>query len=166
MAEEKEMNLEDKYIRWFSDLKKEDIKLAGGKGANLGEMFNSGFPVPPGFVVTSEAFKYFMEESNLRDKIKEIISEIDFEDTAELTEKAKEIRETIISQKMPEELRNEILEAYEILSEIFGDDSYVRAYFLEPLQIRISSGHGFLSNDLNIDKLIEMVQDGEEEEEV
>ena len=46
----------------FKDVDKDDIKLVGGKGANLGEMTKSGFPIPFGFVVTSEAYFYFLKK--------------------------------------------------------------------------------------------------------
>ena len=59
MAEEKELNIDDKYIRWFSDIDNRDVKFAGGKGASLGEMYSHKFPVPPGFVVTAQAFEFF-----------------------------------------------------------------------------------------------------------
>ena len=42
---EDKMNFSDKYIKWFSELGKNDIKIAGGKGANLGEIFNNKFPL-------------------------------------------------------------------------------------------------------------------------
>ena len=44
-------------IAWFRELKKEDIPIAGGKGANLGEMYNLKLPIPPGFAVTAQAYK-------------------------------------------------------------------------------------------------------------
>jgi len=113
MQQKKEMNFADKYIKWFSELNKGDIKIAGGKGANLGEIFNNDFPVPPGFVVTSNAFEVFVE--GIKEQIKNVILDIDFEDTAELEKKTKEIRELIIGQEMSEELKEEILEAYHIL---------------------------------------------------
>jgi len=47
-------------ILWFSEIGKEDVGKAGGKGANLGEMTRAGFPVPPGFMVTSEAYYHFI----------------------------------------------------------------------------------------------------------
>ena len=52
-------------IKSFSELSKTDIPIAGGKGANLGEMFNSGIPVPDGFVVTSNAYYKFIKDNNL-----------------------------------------------------------------------------------------------------
>ncbi len=51
---------EYRFIRWFEELGKEDVPLVGGKGANLGELTNAGIPVPPGFCVTAEAYKYFV----------------------------------------------------------------------------------------------------------
>src|SRR5579871_6756814 len=39
---------------------------AGGKGANLGRLLRLGLPVPPGFVVTTDAYHAFIAASNLR----------------------------------------------------------------------------------------------------
>ncbi len=117
MVKKENLDFSDKYIKWFSELSKEDIKIAGGKGANLGEMYNNKFPVPPGFVITAQAFSFFI--SNIKEKIKNIIEGIDFENTGELEEKARQIREIIVKQEMSEELKNEILEEYHILG---GED--------------------------------------------
>ena len=43
-------------MRWFSELSNKDIAVAGGKGASLAEMYNNKFPVPPGFIVTAQAY--------------------------------------------------------------------------------------------------------------
>ena len=56
---------EYRFIRWFEELSKKDVPLVGGKGANLGELTNAGIPVPPGFCVTAEAYKYFVENVKL-----------------------------------------------------------------------------------------------------
>ncbi|MDD5191666.1 MAG: PEP/pyruvate-binding domain-containing protein [Candidatus Nanoarchaeia archaeon] len=108
-----DINFSDKYIKWFSELGKNDIKIAGGKGANLGEMYNNRFPVPPGFVITADAFAFFI--SDIKEQIKSIMLTIDFEDTEDLEKKSKEIRKLIEAQEMPEELQTEILESYHIL---------------------------------------------------
>ncbi len=47
------------YTKHFSEIGKSDVTLVGGKGASLGEMTNAGIPVPPGFVVTTDAFSDF-----------------------------------------------------------------------------------------------------------
>ncbi|MCX6750660.1 MAG: hypothetical protein NTZ83_04340, partial [Candidatus Pacearchaeota archaeon] len=48
-------------IKWFSEIGKDSGNVAGGKGANLGEMYNLKVPVPPGFVITAQAYDYFIE---------------------------------------------------------------------------------------------------------
>lgn len=103
----------DTYIKWLSELNKKDIKLAGGKGANLGEIYNAKFPVPPAFVVTTDAFYYFLKKTNLEESIKQILSSINVDETYKLQEKAKEIRQIITETKMPEDLEKIILEAYD-----------------------------------------------------
>jgi pyruvate,water dikinase len=101
------------YIKWLSDLSKKDIKIVGGKGANLGEMYNAKFPVPQAFCITTDAFFYFLRATKVEDQIKKIQSEINVDKTQELTDKAKEIRELVIQATMPEDLKSEILEAYD-----------------------------------------------------
>ena len=66
-----------KYVVWFGDVGKEDVAIVGGKGANLGEMTQAGFPVPPGFIVTVHAYTEFLECSNLKEKISTILSTVD-----------------------------------------------------------------------------------------
>ena len=59
----------------FNQVDKNDIGLVGGKGANLGEMIKAGFPVPPGFIVTSAAYYHVLKVNNLKPKIKEILDQ-------------------------------------------------------------------------------------------
>lgn len=108
--------ISEKHVRWFSELGKEDTSIAGGKGANLGEMINSGFPVPPGFVIVAESYKQFLEETKIDKKIYEILGRLDTENTKELEEAAEKIREMIISSEIPKEIEEEILENYNLLS--------------------------------------------------
>ena len=67
MAIPKEVKHKEKYIKWFSDLNKDSGKVAGGKGANLAEIYNVGVPVPAGFVVTAQAYDYFIEKAGLKE---------------------------------------------------------------------------------------------------
>ena len=103
----------DKYIAWLSDLSKADLNLAGGKGANLGEMYNAKFPVPQAFVVTTDSFNKFIKDTKLKDQIRELLNKIDVDKTDDLSKTAKEIRELIINAEMPEDLYKEIVEAYD-----------------------------------------------------
>ena len=103
------------FVKWFSELNKNSGNVAGGKGANLSEIYNLRLPVPPGFVVTAQAYDYFIKQAGIYDEIKRILSEIDYEDTKQLDGSTKKIRELIINSKFPKEIEDEILESYENL---------------------------------------------------
>jgi len=114
MGKEKgEQNTE--FIKWFSELDKNSGNVAGGKGANLAEIYNLKIPVPPGFVVTAQAYDYFIKEAGLDEKIKDLLKKIEYKNTKQLEEVTKEIRELIINSEFPKEMQEEILEAYETL---------------------------------------------------
>jgi len=66
----------DEYIAWLSNISKNDLNLMGGKGSNLGEMFNAKFPVPQAFVITTKAFFYFLKQAKIEDEIKLILNKI------------------------------------------------------------------------------------------
>lgn len=111
------------FVKWFSELNKDSGSVAGGKGANLSEIYNLGVPVPPGFVVTAQAYDYFIEKAGLKDKIKQLLGSIAYEDTEQLENVAKEIREMIINSDFPKEMEEEILESYENLDTKNVEDS-------------------------------------------
>jgi pyruvate,water dikinase len=116
MAVKGASDFKDKYIKWFSELGKGDVREVGGKAANLGEMYNIKMPVPPGFAITADAYKYFLEKTNLSSKIYGMLNKLEVENTAELDEAAAKIQEMIVNAEMPAEMEQEILEAYEALS--------------------------------------------------
>lgn len=110
------------YVVKFEDLSKSDIRIAGGKGANLGELTQAGIPVPPGFVVTAQAYEKFMDEAGINDKVMSILEEIDINDTKALQAASKEIKELIIEAPIPEELVLFIREYYNELCQRVGED--------------------------------------------
>jgi len=112
---EKEVAEKEKFIKWFSELDKGSVSIVGGKGANLGEIYNLKIPVPPGFVVTTKAYDYFIEQSGLKAEISELLGNIDYDNTAKLNENSKKIRNLIIKAEIPKNLIEEIEEAYENL---------------------------------------------------
>ena len=107
------MPKKEEFIRWLSELSNKDIQIAGGKGASLGEMYNLKFQVPPAFVVTTTAFNYFLEETKILEKINKLLSKINVDDNKQLNEKSKQVKELIINAEMPEDLKKEIIEAYD-----------------------------------------------------
>jgi pyruvate,water dikinase len=116
MVIKKNIDVSEKYVKWLSELSKESIPIAGGKGANLAEMYNAKFPVPPAFIITAQAFDAYLDAAGLKPQIKALIESTNVDNTAQLDENAKKIREIIINSQIPDEMETEILEAYEILS--------------------------------------------------
>lgn len=105
------------FVKWFSEMNKDSGPVAGGKGANLSEIYNAKVNVPPGFVVTAQAYDYFISHAGIKEKMKSIIDKIEYENTDQLTESAKQIRELIISAKMPKEMEEDIVESYGLLDD-------------------------------------------------
>ncbi len=104
-------------VLWFKFIRKNDIPIVGGKGANLGEMANNNIPVPPGFVVTADAYFAFIEKANLQREIIRKVKSINEEDTEQLDKVTAEIREMIAKAPMSEDLQAEIMTNYMKLGE-------------------------------------------------
>lgn len=111
-----------KYVIKFEDLTKNDIGIAGGKGANLGELTQAGIPVPPGFVVTAETYDKFMQDTGIFNSVMDILEEVDINNTKQLQEAAEEIKKIIIETPIPEDISTMIIEAYNQLSVRVGED--------------------------------------------
>jgi len=112
--------MSDRFIAWFNQVDKDDIALVGGKGANLGEMVSFGIPVPPGFIVTSKAYFYFLKENELENKIHLILKTLDKSDPQSYNEVSSQIKRLILEAKMPKDLALEIMKAYLKLGSIFN----------------------------------------------
>lgn len=103
-------------IVWFSEIRKGDIDVAGGKGANLGELTAARLHVPEGFVITSEAYNKFMEKSGITARVMEILSLTNVDNNDELTEASEKIRALIDEMPVPEDIEKDIIESYRKLS--------------------------------------------------
>ena len=104
-----------KYIVWFKELDKNSIPIAGGKGANLGEMYNLGLPIPPGFCITAQTYNQFIEEAGIKTKINSLLKNLDINNTAKLQQTAEEVQKLIVSTKISSDIEEAIKHAYEIL---------------------------------------------------
>jgi len=108
-------------ILWFEQLRKEDVPIVGGKNANLGEMLSAGIPVPPGFAVTAYAYKKFLEETGLSDKIVQTLKETIVKgEPQEYEEASRKIERLIIESPMPKYIEEKIREAYRELNRRLG----------------------------------------------
>ncbi|MGB9979038.1 phosphoenolpyruvate synthase [Methanobacterium sp.] len=112
-----------KLVEFFEELSKEDVDVAGGKGANLGELTNAGINVPPGFVITSETYDKFIKETGIFDEIMSILDAIDVNDTKELQGASARIKKIIMDAYVPDDIRTTIIEAYNALCQRIGKEN-------------------------------------------
>ena len=114
------------YVRWLQDLGMEDVPVVGGKNASLGEMIRNldhvGVRVPGGFATTAEAYREFLAQGGLDERIQAVLDELDVEDVAALTEAGPRIRGWILEQPFPAALESAIDVAYERLSADAGTE--------------------------------------------
>ncbi len=105
-------------VLWFDDVDNDDIDRVGGKGASLGEMSRNDFPVPPGFVFTTAAYRRFLDEAGIREELFDAV-DVDPEDSEALRDAHERAEELILGAEMPEDLRLAAVESYSKLDEEF-----------------------------------------------
>ena len=112
------------FIKPFSQIRNTDVTLVGGKNASLGEMYQKltplGVLVPNGFAITAKAYFYLLRESGVQDKIKGLLDTIDSVDIGVLNSRSKKIRDMIFATPLPNDLQNQIIDAYNNLSQEYG----------------------------------------------
>ena len=118
-----------KYIRWFEEIKIEDVPSVGGKNASLGEMYrelaSQGVKIPNGFAVTAEAYWYVIESAGILDQLKDTMLALDKTNLADLMKRGKRARDLILGAGIPDDLWTEIRAAYDRLCEEYGPDTDV-----------------------------------------
>lgn len=108
--------MNSKNIYWFEEVGKEDTELVGGKGANLGEMTRAKFPVPPGFVVSANAYREFLKSNSLDKKFNQILKDLNVSKPTELEDASRQIKKLIITSPIPAEISQEIIKNYLLLN--------------------------------------------------
>ncbi len=101
------------YLVDLQDVSESDLPLVGGKAGKLGELIREGLPVPPGFVVTTEAYQAFVDATPLAKEIPAALASIQPERTATFEAAAERIRAAFDSTPFPAELERTLREAYE-----------------------------------------------------
>ncbi|MFA6547670.1 MAG: PEP/pyruvate-binding domain-containing protein [Candidatus Magasanikbacteria bacterium] len=107
------------HIKFFKQISKSDVAIAGGKGASLGEMTKAKIPVPPGFVLLSGAFDRFLKETGLDLDIAAHLKKVKLADTNSVDKASAVIRDSIHDHLMPKDLEKEILSAFKKLDTKF-----------------------------------------------
>ncbi len=107
------------FIKDFKEISKSDTLIAGGKGASLGEMTQAGIPVPSGFVILSDAFDRFIEETDLNVEIDAALDKVNVKEVHTIENASEKIHAMIISKQMPEDIKEEILKYFKKLDSKF-----------------------------------------------
>lgn len=107
-------------VVWFDGYWKGLKPEVGGKGASLGEMTGAGLPVPPGFVLTSSAFRQSRDSAGLDAHLERILVDFDPDNTTAVSVSCAQIRDIIASMPMDEAVQARIAQAYEELCRLSG----------------------------------------------
>ncbi len=94
-------------IKTFSQISKKDTSIAGGKGASLGEMTQTNMPIPPGFIITAQAFDSFLSLTNISKTIELQLSKINYNKTSSIDKTSRTIRNLIAKSNFPKQLEKE-----------------------------------------------------------
>ena len=117
------------YIAWLNKLGMDDLDEVGGKNASLGEMISQlselGVSVPGGFATTSTAFREFLSQSGLGDRIHERLAVLDVSDVSALAEAGHEIRRWVMETPLQPGLESAIDEAWAELCAQAGSEPAV-----------------------------------------
>ncbi len=114
-------------VVWLKDVGMSDVERVGGKNASLGEMISGlnsqGVRVPGGFATTAKAFESFLDHSDLKNKINELLSNLDITNIQELTKTGLIIRQWVEEAPFPKGLHQSIVQSYEKLTQQLGSDA-------------------------------------------
>lgn len=114
-----------KFIKFFEEISLQDINLVGGKNASLGEMVQNlgsqGITIPSGFAVTADAYWHLLEQNNLKEEITNLLSNLDTRDVTQLASVGQTIRSLIRNTPLPQEIIDEIAQAYLEMERRYGN---------------------------------------------
>jgi pyruvate,water dikinase len=112
------------FVKWYNEVGIADVPMVGGKNAALGEMYSNlvplGINIPNGFALTADAYRYFLNQTGLTEKIKKVLFDLDTKDIHNLQTRGKKVRNLILDAKFPEDLKRAVKESYEKLEEKYG----------------------------------------------
>ncbi len=115
-----------KYLKFFEELSIGDIPQVGGKNASLGEMYHhlrpKGVSLPNGVATTADAYRYFLEQDGLSQRISEALEGLDVNNMQDLEARGTRIRDMIVRAKLPEDFQEEIKRGYKELCQKCGHD--------------------------------------------
>lgn len=129
----------EKWVYWLKELGAEHNDIVGKKCSNLGELTKGGFRVPPGYALGIEAYKRFMNETVVTDRLLKFLSSFhadpdNIADILKFEAASKEMRSVVESIKMPPDMEETIKSYYSELCKITGvENLYVAARSAGPM---------------------------------
>ena len=96
----------------LSYFKKDDLALAGGKAASLGELLNKGFAIPPGFVISTAAYDLFLQTNEGQTQLHRALTSLDADSPKSVADTSRKIGDIFQQISIPRQLTDEILKAY------------------------------------------------------
>ncbi|MBP2639833.1 MAG: phosphoenolpyruvate synthase [Firmicutes bacterium] len=114
------------FIRWFEEIRIEDVSIVGGKNASLGEMYREltakGIKIPNGYAITADAYWNMIKSAGILDKLKETMAGLDKTNVADLAVRGKQARDLILGAGIPDNVWAEIKTAYDRLCDEYGPE--------------------------------------------
>ena len=112
------------YVRWFKDIRLDDVPLVGGKTASLGELYGAlspqGVRVPNGFALTAAAYRDALTKAGAWEELRNLLSGLDKRRISDLAKRAAAARAIVYAATDCDELRHEVTEAYKQLEQEYG----------------------------------------------
>ena len=113
------------FIHWFAQLGINDVALVGGKNASLGELYRElvpqGVKVPNGFAIDAQAYRYLLDQAGLWPALHDALDGLDPNDVQDLARRGARARSLVYGAPLPEDLQQQMLAAYHILYEEYGE---------------------------------------------
>ena len=117
------------YIRWFEEIDIDDVPLVGGKNASLGEMYQEltaeGVKIPNGFTITAEGYWHMISSTGIKENMEKALDDVDKNDVADLASRGKKVRDLIHNAGIPDDLWEEVADAYDKLCDEYGENTDV-----------------------------------------
>jgi len=119
------MSRSSQYIYWFDELSLSDIPTVGGKNASLGEMYQElsaqDILIPNGFAITADAYRYLLDQANAWEGLHDALDGLDPDDVSDLARRARQARAIIYAAPLPDDLVEQILNAFQQLQQQYGE---------------------------------------------
>ncbi len=124
------MNNNLKVIYQFNEVSSRDYIKLGDKSMSIGSIYNLSIPTPPGFIISADAYNFFIDITNLKEQIKDLLEKTDFDDENSIEEVSSKIEDMIMKSEIPPLCEREIARAYSKLSGFSDSTVSVRSSYI------------------------------------